>query len=322
MKHCRIRIRSDWRVLTLSFLCLVIIFYQNETFAQKQVGVKNTLEYFKKSTRIADTICYKEAGGRKLFLLVMKPENKLRIKNRPVLVWIHGGGWTGGNAGQFIPQLRYSADRGAVGISVEYRLIKKNNAPDDGNTTILTDCIADCRDALRYIREHKNELGIDPKRVTVIGDSAGGHLALCMGILDAPFVEKADAVIDCNGITDFNNKTWQVYLPHKKGLDEEIQAFSPLFHLDRNDPPLLILNGGKDKVVTPEEANKLYLESKKAGIDSEYMLFDDMQHAFILTNYHATEEQTTRAMLEIDNFLVKRKLLKGETVLMQQDKLR
>lgn len=312
MKYCTQIQRISKGVLMLLFAFIGIVCSAQLALAKKTSTTKLTLAYYKNSARMADTICFKEVNGRRLILLVMKPADKTHTKNRPVLVWIHGGGWTGGNVGQFIPQLRYSAAHGAVGISVEYRLIRKTNAPDDGNTTTLADCIADCRDAIRYIREHKNELGIDSDLVTVIGDSAGGHLALCMGILDAPSVEKADAVIDCNGITDFNNKTWQVYLPHKKRMDEEIREFSPLFNLDRNDPPLLILNGGKDNIVTPEEANKIYLESKKAGIDSEYILFDDMQHAFILTNYHATEEQTTRAILEIDHFLTKRGFLKGK----------
>lgn len=318
MKYCKINYILKRSIVVLFFLYAEIILSTQQTFAKKKVSYWRNLAYYKNSIRMADTICYKVLNGRKLNLLVMKPEDKTHANNnRPVLVWIHGGGWTGGNAGQFIPHLRYSADRGAVGISIEYRLIRKNNIPDDGNTTKLTDCIADCRDALRYIREHKEELGIDSGRITVIGDSAGGHLALCMGILDAPMVEKADAVVDCNGITDFNNTTWQEYLPHSKDMKEEIQEFSPLFHLDKNDPPLLILNGGRDNLVTPTEASKLYLEAKRVGIDCEYELFDDMQHAFILTNYHSTDEQITRAMIAIDKFLVKRKLLEGETMLKQ-----
>lgn len=302
------------RIILLSLFTVGFISFVPVTALSKE-KTKHNLAYYKSCTRLADTIWYKEVNGKKLFLLVINPEYKSSKKNRPALVWIHGGGWTGGHASQFIPHLRYSADRGAVGFSIEYRLIRKKNVPEDENTTKLTDCIADCQDALRYIREHKDEFGIDTKRITVIGDSAGGHLALCLGILDAPSVEKPNAVVNCNGITDFNNKTWQEYLPRVKDINEEIQAFSPLFHLDINDPPLLILNGGKDYLVTPDEANKLYLEAKKAGIDSEYVLFDDMQHAFILTNYHATEDQTTQAILAIDKFLTKRGFLERKTIL-------
>ena len=207
--------------------------------------------------------------------------------------------------------------RRKVFFSPAFPLMRKENVSDDGNMTKLTDCIADCQDALVYFRKHASELGIDPKRVAVIGDSAGGHLALCMGIFDSFPSARANAVIDCNGITDFNNKKWQGYLPNQNDLSAEIKKYSPLFNLDKSDPPLLILNGKKDKVVTAEESEKLYYEAKKAGIDAETILFDDMQHAFILTNYTATKEQTTKAILEIDKFLKARGFLKGKTILTQ-----
>ena len=105
------------------------------------------------------------------------PSGWKKADKRTAVVWIHGGSWTGGSAYNFFPHARYFAARGAVGFSVEYRLLKKNR-------TTVGDCLADCKSVIRYIREHAAELGIDPVKIIVMGDSAGGHLASCLGTID------------------------------------------------------------------------------------------------------------------------------------------
>src|SRR4051812_43269570 len=88
-----------------------------------------------------------------------------------------GGGGGGGNPGQFMPQSEYLATRNVVGLRVEYRVIPKR---DSGPPTL---CVNDAKSAMRYVRAHANELGIDPKRVAAAGGSAGGHLAAATALL-------------------------------------------------------------------------------------------------------------------------------------------
>ena len=101
---------------------------------------------------------------------------------RPAVIFIHGGGWHSWNPEQFALDARSYAARGLVGISVGYRLTKPPA------TTVL-DCVADVKSAVRWIRKHAGELGVDPARIVMLGDSAGGHLAAVTALLpglDAP----------------------------------------------------------------------------------------------------------------------------------------
>ena len=302
---------SEFRSVATKLLIiyLLVTCCVDSTLGQNSKQVDKGIGYFKSLDTKPDTIIFKTADSKKLRLLVMRP-SKVGNQKAPVMVWIHGGAWVAGNPEGFIPHLRYSADIGAVGISVEYRLVPapgKNSDP--GNKNTVEDCLYDCADAIKFIRNHADELGIDPKKIIVIGDSAGGHLALCLGTLNLPEGEKADVVINCNGISDLTPEKWIKYISSGPEQLQRAQNLSPVRFLDPKDAPILTLNGAKDQVVTPEEAESFFKACKMAGIDTEYMLFPDMRHAFIVTNYTATEEQTDRALSVIRAFLVRRHFL-------------
>ena len=279
----------------------------DSTMGQNSVQPVKGIGYYKSLDTKPDTVVYKTADSKKLRLLVIRP-SKAGDQKAPAMVWIHGGAWVAGNPEGYTPHLRYSADIGAVGIAIEYRLIPapgKNSDP--GNKNTIEDCLADCAEAIKFIRNHADELGIDPRKIIVIGDSAGGHLALCLGTLNLPADAKADVVINCNGISDLTAEKWIKYISPGTEQLQRAQNLSPVRFLDPKDAPILTLNGAKDQVVTPEEAESFFKACKMAGIDTEFMLFPDMRHAFIVTNYTATEEQTDRALAAIKTFLAKRK---------------
>lgn len=79
------------------------------------------------------------------------------------IVTIHGGGWGAGDPSLLAPHCRYFSSRGLVAVNVEYRLVSK------GSTVRIADCVADCRDAIRFVRESAVSLGIDPERIAVAG---------------------------------------------------------------------------------------------------------------------------------------------------------
>jgi len=288
---------------------LLVACCADRTMGQNSMQPSKAIGYFKSLDTKPDTVIYKITDGKRLRLLVMRPA-RAGDQKAPALVWIHGGAWVAGTPEGYTPHLRYSADIGAVGIAVEYRLISapgKNSDPVNKNT--IEDCLADCSDAIKFIRNHADELGIDPKKIIVIGDSAGGHLALCLGTLNLPADAKADVVINCNGISDMRIEKWLKYIPSGPEQAQRAARLSPINFLDSGDVPILTLNGQKDQVVTPEEAETFFVACKKAGIDTEYVLFPDMRHAFIVTNYTATEEQTDRALSAIRAFLVRHNFL-------------
>ena len=124
---------------------------------------------------------------------LVQPRDWKASDRRPAVVFIHGGGWDQGDPDQWFPQCRYFALRGAVGASVQYRLATGTNSIDA--------CVADCQAAIAYLRCHAAELGVDPKRIAVVGESAGGHLAAALGTVtvEAGLIESVpDALILLN----------------------------------------------------------------------------------------------------------------------------
>ena len=132
----------------------------------------------KVATFSSEARVYKKAGERELKLFIEKPADWKASDQRPALLFFFGGGWVGGSPAQFQGQSEYFATRGMVGIRVEYRVIAKG---DPGPPIV---CTQDAKSAMRWVRSHAGELGIDPKRIGAGGGSAGGHLAAFVGMVE------------------------------------------------------------------------------------------------------------------------------------------
>ena len=127
---------------------------------------------------VSESLVYKKADGRGLKLFIEKPADWKATDHRPAIVFFFGGGWVGGTPNQFLTQSQYLASRGMVGVRVEYRTIAKG---DKGPPVV---CCGDAKSAMRYVRSHAKELGVDPNRIASGGGSAGGHLAAFVGMVD------------------------------------------------------------------------------------------------------------------------------------------
>ena len=139
----------------------------------------------------AETIIYKKVEGRDMKILVEKPPGWTAADQRPAIVFFFGGGWVGGTPEQFRPQSTYFASRGMVGLRVEYRTIPKG---DNGPPLV---CCADAKSAMRYVRSHAAELGVDPRRIAGAGGSAGGHLAAFTALVPGLDDPQDDLKVNC-----------------------------------------------------------------------------------------------------------------------------
>ena len=254
---------------------------------------------------------YKDDGYSRM--LIVNPDGHRSGDNRPAIVWIHGGGWMAGCPEQYIAHCRWTAWRGAVGIAISYTLLQN---PDCHTSFIkgpsISDCLDDCRAAIKYIRKNAVQLGIDPDKIVVVGDSAGGHLALCLGVNDGPEDSKPDAVINCNGINDMLSENWMKFIKPGNSKEDQIEmakSLSPLYNLKKGQGPILTMNGGKDHVVKAENSETFHKKCLSVGIDSEYILWPEARHAFIVVKYTATDEQVNQAICAIDKFLVRHEIL-------------
>lgn len=123
-------------------------------------------------------ITYKKVADRELSLHVFQPDGWKAGDKRVGYITIHGGGWTGMGPERMYAFADHYAKLGLVSISVQYRL-----ASTKTNTTVF-DCVKDVRSAVRYVKAHAGEFGIDPGKVIVSGGSAGGHLAASTAMFD------------------------------------------------------------------------------------------------------------------------------------------
>jgi acetyl esterase/lipase len=117
-----------------------------------------------------DIRTYKTVDGADLKLHVFKPSGTFTAP-RPAMVLLHGGGWNVGGPEWTYDRAKAYASRGMVAIGVQYRL-------SNFKTITPLDAMADTRDAIRWVRSHAGELGVDPARIAVYAWSAGGHLGV------------------------------------------------------------------------------------------------------------------------------------------------
>src|SRR5690349_6683208 len=106
---------------------------------------------------------YKTVAGRELHLWVRVPDDPTTGNSLPAIVFIHGGGWVGGGPSGFGPQSEYLSSRGMVAVQIEYRLLKADT------TDPPLACIQDAKSAMRWVRKHAADFGIDRRRIAASG---------------------------------------------------------------------------------------------------------------------------------------------------------
>lgn len=181
---------------------------------------------------------------------------------RPALVFVHGGGWRSGDKrrGYFLQGAFDYAQRGYVAISVNYRLT--DDAP-------FPACIEDVKTAVRWLRAHAEEYGVDPERIGAYGNSAGAHLVSLLALTspadglegDGPWSEFSSAiqaVCASAAPTDFahwgkpgqrNRFEAELFRGPADTFDERLRQGSPINHVSASAPPMLLIHGEADRVV-------------------------------------------------------------------------
>jgi len=203
---------------------------------------------------------------------------------RPGVIVIHGGGWVGGTKeGQWDNFVRRYLEKGFVVANVEYRLAKAATAPA---------AVEDSLKAANWFLNNAAKYNVDRKRVLVTGGSAGGHLALMVGMtpksakLGKP--AKVAAVVNFYGITDVGDQlagtnmrqyavTW---LPDSPGRIDLAHRVSPMTYVRRGLPPILTLHGDSDQTVPYVHGVNLTKALNDAGVRTEMISVPQGRHGF------------------------------------------
>lgn len=253
-------------------------------------------------------ITYKQIGETKLHLHVFLPPNHAPADRRPAIVFFFGGGWSGGSPSQFYPHCKYLASRGMVALSAEYRVKTRHG-------TSPRECVQDGKSAIRWIREHANELGIDAKKVAAGGGSAGGHVAAATGTVKG-FNEKGDdlstscrpdALVLFNPVFDNGPEGWG----HAR-VKEYWKDISPMHNIDRGAPPTIVFLGTEDALIPTTTAQEYKKRMVDQGRRCALFLYEDQGHGFF--NFR-NKAYYTRTVIKADLFLASLGFLKGDPTL-------
>lgn len=256
----------------------------------------------------SETLVYKKTADRELHLYVEKPADWMVTDRRPAIIFFFGGGWVSGNSTQFQAHSEYFATRGMVGVRVEYRLVSKA-----GKEPPVV-CCQDAKSAMRWVRAHAAELGIDPERIAAAGGSAGGHLAAFTSMVpgmddpadDLKVSPQAAALVLFNPV--FDNGPAGGYGQARIG--DRYRDFSPAHNITPSAPPTIVFLGDKDKLIATSVAKRFQANMTKEGVRCDLHIYGGQPHAFF-----NREPYKSATLIEADKFLASLGWLKGEPAL-------
>jgi acetyl esterase/lipase len=221
---------------------------------------------------------YKNIDGKSLQLDIYKPKGL--TDKKPLLVFIHGGGWKSGNRSDYLVYLVAFAKKGYITATVSYRLLKDGPYPA---------CAEDITDAVKWFCCNGETYGYDPDRIALIGGSAGGHLAMLAAygwgksekITDSLKIKgsghRIKAIVDIYGPYDLTTEYARThplvtsFIAHSYDEAPELyREASPKEYLDKNDPPTLIFQGTSDKLVPVSQSDNLKAHLDSLGIPCVY----------------------------------------------------
>ena len=236
--------------------------------------------------------------GLKMTLFVPRTKEK-----KPAVLYFPGGGFTSADHEKFL-EMRYALARaGYVVAACEYRAVP-NKFPA---------LLEDAKAAVRWMRAHASEFGVDADRIGLLGDSAGGYVVQMAGATNGEknwdvgdFKEVSSdvqAVVSIYGISDLttigegignekvhasaavtealllNGPAFKDFAGASVNADpQKAKAASPIGHVDGTEPPFLLMHGSGDKVVSPLQSKKMFEALQNKKVEAEYVLVRGAEH--------------------------------------------
>jgi acetyl esterase/lipase len=267
--------------------------------------------------KVTDNIVYKKIGDTSLVLAVFAPAVK-KFEKAPLVIYIHGGGWGGGDRFRMNKEataglIRSLSAAGFVTASIEYRLTKEGVAS-------ALDSAADCKDAVRFLSSHAAEYGIDPDRIGTLGTSAGGHLTLVTALGDDadypgdPALASTPAKVRCvaayfpattffaeDGVEDRfqqDNRERVMFGGTRAEKPDAPRKLSPIRLLKPTSPAIFLAHGDADKTLSVEHSLKMAAAAQARGVPVECVISKGAGHGFSGKDIDPTVEEISRRTLD------------------------
>jgi acetyl esterase/lipase len=223
-----------------------------------------------------------DATSRELKVSLLKPRQYFEYDQKvtwPAIVWICGGAWTEMNRNVWIPELTWFAKKGYIVASVDYSVTARTRFPQQ---------IVDIKEAIRFLRAHADALSIDPKRIAVMGESAGGYLSALTGVTGntreydlGTNLDQSSAVqaaIPWYPAIDISTFPAADFLSDM--LPPDFRKYLDVSKLVTKDtPPFMILHGTADTQVPFSQSEKFYDALQNIGVESDLIILDNSEHA-------------------------------------------
>lgn len=280
--------------------------------AREHLPLLNPFRFHHPDVHVERDLVYAPGFGRRHRLDVYRPREG--ATGAPVLLQIHGGGWTiGTKEQQALPLMNHLAAKGWVCVAANYRLSPKATFPDH---------LIDAKLALAWVLEHAGEHGGDPRFVAVTGGSAGGHLAALLALTAndpeyQPGFESVDttvrACVPFYGVYDWcdelgidprdTRKRFFEKVVLKKRFADDPDAYrraSPLARVHPDAPPFFVLHGALDSLVPVAQAR--HFAARLRAVSRQPVCYAELphaQHAFEI--FHS--QRTAHVVRAVDRFL-------------------
>lgn len=241
--------------------------------------------------KVDTNVVYREVAGEKMMLDFYHPVTAEEGPT-PCVIVIHGGSWMSGQRQDMSFLCQNLSKQGLAAATVSYRLAPKNKWPS---------MIEDVQSATRFLKENAGKYNIDPNRFASSGASAGGHLALLLGLTDnwekdTTFCKdqssRVQAVFNIFGPTDLQNDfnvmltnvvAMQVLGKAATDAKEDMKRLSPITYVAKGAPPVFTVHGRTDGLVPVKQAERLAEAYQKAGSTHQLTIIEDMGHEVDLT---------------------------------------
>lgn len=230
---------------------------------------------------------WNQAVCNPLYLSMVRPRSFYdydikAAKKSPVIVWLCGGGWMEMDRKVWLPELSWFAKKGYTVASVDYSVTHNTRWPEQ---------MQDIKQAIRWLRAHAEEFNLDPERIAVMGESAGGHLAALTGLVSDNRYDTGDHLDQSSSVQAaivwYGPLSPVILVDELRdlGLTKEMcpadidKYDNPLDMVGSGMTPFLILHGSSDHTVALSHGEKLYETLEKTKNDVEMYIIEDAQHA-------------------------------------------